>query len=325
MKRAAIWLAVLVPMALAACDNTDAPSDRERVANYTYEAPGDDGILVTGSRVARSEFSSVSPIQVAAGETAGATSDAVDQSEAPEDENPNFLAYSYNMAVEAPAAQINGLFEQHREACLAAGANVCQVINANLSNQVADRVSGRLQIRAFPDWLETFRGTVAADAEAADGRLISETTSAEDLSSPILDTRARLSAQTALRDRLQVLLETEGASVEELIRVERELARVQGDIESATSRLRYLERRVSMSVLAVNYSSEPVPFRSATVNPVVAAFNDFFDIIADGLADVIRVIAAILPWLLLIIPAIYLLRWMWRRRSVKKAAAKGKA
>lgn len=313
MKPWKLWLLTLIPLALAACE--------EQAVAPTSSGSG--GIFYGGAY-----------------EDASASNDFAEESEVYEDRaiagvrsvdvnppaNPaeNFMAYRYQMALEAPADNVAGLFERHQAACEAAGAAVCQIMSASLATQNADRVGGRLQIRATPDWLTEFRAGIEDDAESAGGRLLSETTSAEDLSAPILDIRARLSAQTALRDRLQNLLENEGASVEELVNVERELARVQGDIESATSRLRYLERRVSMSQLAIQYTSTAVPIRRSTMNPVASAFNDFIGIAAEGLGAVIRTIAAILPWLILIIPALWFLRRTWRRRVARRAEAKGK-
>ncbi|WP_421790784.1 DUF4349 domain-containing protein [Hyphobacterium sp.] len=284
---------------------TACGADRGSV-DYVAEPAFDDGIVVTGSRLVSSEFGSVEPVQLVGGVQDG-------QAEAPEDENPGFLAYAYGMAVETPSDNLEALFQLHRQVCEDAGPNVCQIINAQVSTQSADRSSGQLSLRATPAWLTEFRARISEDAEAAGGRLLSETTSAEDLSAPILDTRARLTGQTALRDRLILLLETDEASVEELIRVERELARVQTEIESATSRLRYLERRVSMSLLTINYRSEAVPFTPSTTNPITAAINDFLSIASRGLATVIRLTAAILPWLILIIPAFWLIRSRWRR------------
>jgi hypothetical protein len=309
------WALVVVPLALAACeDRSNYVADVEAIHyEISEEASGE----LHFSESATDAASVYGPNAIAGVET-------VDDS-APADPAENFMAYSYQMALEAPAEHVGGLFEMHQAACDAAGSNVCQIISANVSNRRADSVNARLEIRATPDWLASFRQDIESDARDSGGRIVSETTSAQDLSANILDLRARLAAQTALRDRLQNLLENEGASVEELVNVERELARVQGVIESAASRLRYLERRVSMSQLAIQYTSTAVPIRRSTMNPVASAFNDFIGIAAEGLGAVIRTIAAILPWLILIIPLVWYLRRLWRRRSARKNQEKGQA
>lgn len=326
MKASKLWLLTLIPLALAACEEQAvAPmnsgsggmlsGDASRATLSVGVSEQASGELEFGAGFPDAD--SIYGTEAMAGvETVGAN--------APADPAENFMAYSYQMALEAPAENVGGLFETHQAACDAAGSNVCQIISANVSNRRADSVNARLEIRATPDWLASFRQDIESDARDSGGRIVSETTSAQDLSANILDLRARLTAQTALRDRLQNLLENEGASVEELVNVERELARVQGVIESAASRLRYLERRVSMSQLAIQYASTAVPIRRSTMNPVASAFNDFIGIAAEGLGAVIRTIAAILPWLILIIPALWFLRRTWRRRVARRAEAKGK-
>lgn len=237
----------------------------------------------------------------------------------------SFLAYRYNFGLRAPAEAVSPLVQAHQDACEAAGPSVCQIINANINEQSEDRVSARLMLRARPEWLSQFRAGLESDAEDAGGEVVSVSQSVEDLTRPILDTEARLSAQVTLRERLLGLLERQGASVEELIRVERELARVNGDIESATAQLRAMRARVSMSIADLTYQSEIRPISQSTVNPVAEAFRDFAGIVLTGLAGLIRVVAVVLPWLIVIIPAVWLFgRW---RRSVnrRKAAEKAKA
>jgi len=115
---------------------------------------------------------------------------------------------------------------------------------------------------------------------------------------------ARLKAQTTLRTRLENLLETREAKLPDLLALERELARVQSEIESATANLKALRARVSMSIVNLSYTSERV---------VVG-------LVSNGLAGVIRFIAILLPWMIfLILPGLFALRWFWRRRKKIKS------
>lgn len=321
-------LAAVAVLALSACgDGSEGPSDDN---SYLVE---DDGIVVTGSRVRREAFMSTSPLQsidpdtvTEAGlvDTAEIVRGEPGSDEAPEPQTETYLAYRYAYGLRAPAEAVRPLVQQHQQTCEAAGPSLCQIVNSNVTEAGSDRVSARLVIRAEPGWLTTFREGLEADAENAGGEVTSSSQSAEDLTRPILDTQARLDAQIQLRERLTGLLDRQGANIEELIRVERELARVNGDIESATAQLRAMRARVSMSIADLTYQSEIRPISQSTVNPVAEAFRDFAGIVLGGLAVMIRLIAGILPWLILIIPAVWLLaRW---RRGVnrRKAAEKAK-
>lgn len=150
--------------------------------------------------------------------------------------------------------------------------------------------------------------------------------SSENLTRQILDTDARLKAQITLRDRLQGLLATRNAELNDLLALERELARVQGQIESATTTLNVLRKRVSMSVVDIHYQSQSVAVSQSALAPIGRALKNFVGGFARGLAAVINFLAAALPWLLLVIlPAFWLIRRWWRRRSAQTLPPKNKS
>jgi hypothetical protein len=228
----------------------------------------------------------------------------------------SFLAYRYNYGFELPAKAVAGTAKSHADICIQAGANKCQLLSSSTNDNKADFVTARLAFRAEPEWLETFLGDIQESVSSAQGRMTSNSISAEDLTRSILDTDARLKAQTTLRDRLQGLLATRDAKLPDLLALERELARVQGEIESATSTLAALRQRVSMSRVDVNYTSKQVAVSQSSVSPVVRALKGFVGDLSYGLAGVISFFAAILPWLILVIlPSLWLLRWFWRKRK----------
>lgn len=228
----------------------------------------------------------------------------------------SFLAYRYNYGFELPAKAVSATAKSHADICIQAGANKCQLLSSSTSDNNADFVTARLAFRAEPEWLETFLTEIQESVSSAKGRMTSNSVSAEDLTRSILDTDARLKAQTTLRDRLQGLLATRDAKLPDLLALERELARVQGEIESATSMLAALRQRVSMSRVDVNYTSKQVAVSQSSVSPVIRALKGFVGDLSYGLAGVISFFAAILPWLVLVIlPSLWLLRWFWRKRK----------
>jgi hypothetical protein len=230
----------------------------------------------------------------------------------------SFLAYRYDYAFSLPVKSVASTAKSHAQICMDAGPRLCQVLGSNTHAQSEDYVSASLRLRAEPKWLEQFTGNMIASVESAKGEMTNSGTSVEDLTRSILDTDARLRAQTTLRGRLEGLLETRNAELKDLLALERELARVQAQIESATTTLKVLRKRVSMSAVTINYQTKQVAISSATIGPIGRSFKNFFGTIAYGIASVIDFIAAILPWLILIIPSIWLLRRFWRRRKSVK-------
>lgn len=227
----------------------------------------------------------------------------------------SMMAYRYNYGISLPAQSVEPVMKQHMQRCLEAGPSSCQVLNASSQEHSEDYSSAYLSLRAAPGWLDEFRTGLEASLEDSDGRVVDSSVSAEDLTRRIFDADARLQAQTALRERLLALLETRDAKLQELLSVERELARVQAEIESATAQLKTLRQRVSMSVMDIRYESRARAVTQSAFSPVIEALTGFFRTLSQGLASVIGFIAVALPWLLFVIlPGIALFRWVLRRR-----------
>lgn len=230
------------------------------------------------------------------------------------------LAFAYDVDIELPSAKLRAVMAGHEEACRAAGLAVCQILNARVSDNGPDRVYGSLNLRAEPKWLEGFRAGLSGSAREAGGRITSESASAEDLTRQILDVEARLKAKRTLRDRLQAMLETKQGDVGELLEVERELARVVGDIDASTAQLAYMRQRVDMSALDVSYASAPVALSGGAWGPIKAAVNDFAQAAASAVAFIIYTVAYAAPFVLVLGPMVWLIMRGRRRAKAKRAA-----
>lgn len=230
-----------------------------------------------------------------------------------------YIAYSHNLGLTLPKGGVEPMMAAHTEACRAAGTSTCIVINSNVYSQEEDYASGNLSIRATPDWIDNFMGLVEGDAEKAGGEITQRSTRAEDLTRQIIDTGARLDAQKTLRGRLLNLLERRDGELGELLQIERELARVTGDIESIEAQLKTLRLRVSMSSLDLNYQTKVPAFSGSRENPLGEAFGDFFYNLSGAIAAVITAFAVGLPWVLLL--GVFLWIWLkliWPRLRGKK-------
>ncbi|MEM9669393.1 MAG: DUF4349 domain-containing protein [Pseudomonadota bacterium] len=232
-----------------------------------------------------------------------------------------YIAYSHSLGLRLPLEAVETVLQEHVSACEAAGAGECIVTNSNLNKQSEEYASGYLSLRASPDWIEDFLGGVDQTAEDAGGEVSQRSSSAEDLTRIILDTDARLDAQTTLKRRLEELLATRDGDLSDFLQIERELARVTGDIESITSNLKALRLRVSMSELTVSYETKRTVVPGGRRNPLARAFGDFFYNLSDALASVITFFAMALPWLFVLGILLFIwLRaiWPWVRNRRKK-------
>ncbi len=231
-----------------------------------------------------------------------------------------YIAYSHSLGLTLPKGGVETAMTGHTAACRAAGTATCIVINSNVYSQEEDYASGNLSIRATPDWIETFMGVIETDAEKIGGEITQRSTRAEDLTRQIIDTGARLEAQKTLRGRLLGLLERRDGELGELLQIERELARVTGDIESIEAQLKTLRLRVSMSSLDINYQTKVPAFSGSRENPLGQAFGDFFYNLSGAIAAVITAFAVGLPWILLL----GLFLWIWLKLIWPRLRGKNK-
>lgn len=234
------------------------------------------------------------------------------------------IAYSYRYALETPGLTATDLMRRHEAACRAAGPAQCQVLSSSAQRMGKDAVLGQLEIRAAPVWLDRFRAALAGDAERAGGRVTRAATDSEDLTRSLSDTGARLRALTTLRDRLQTLLATRSAPLDQLLATERELARVQGELDATQSALTAMQTRVAMSEVSLEYQTTPSFVSEGVFAPVSNALHGSLGIFMGSLGGLIYFVAGALPFALIIVPLIWWgLRWRRKTRLAKagKAAA----
>jgi len=144
------------------------------------------------------------------------------------------------------------------------------------------------------------------------GKVLDERTTSEDVTEQYIDLKARLKNFERLEESITDLL-NRTATVEEILKVEQELARIRGEIDSLQGQLNYLERNVTMSIITVSLREPPSPF-----TPPGMDWGETFETAIRGLFAVISgliiLILAILPLIVIIgIPAYYL----QRRKRIK--------
>ena len=221
-----------------------------------------------------------------------------------------YLAYAYQIGLEIPSERLSGLVEAHVQACQSVGPRLCQLVGSNVSGDPESTMNGYVALRAEPNWLRTFMGGLESQADAAGGRILAETTNTEDLTRQIVDTEARQRALTTLRDRLQDLLRNRSGRLSDILETERELARVQGEIDALQSNLAVMRTRVAMSELTLQYQSSPKPLRGDTFRPLGDALAGFLGIVVAGFAAIITIIAGLLPFVIVLVPIVWaILRW----------------
>jgi hypothetical protein len=175
--------------------------------------------------------------------------------------------------------------------------------------------SGEFQVRSATLELRvpTAKFDEAMGGMAPLGRVEQSSTSVQDVGEEFVDLNARMANSKRLESRLIDLLATRTGRLEDVLAVERELARVRQEIERSEGRLRYLGARVAMSTLSVTVSErEPVVGENPGRNVIVEAFTDAWRNFVGFIAWTIESLGVLIPVALL---AWGVLRLVRRRRS----------
>ena len=134
------------------------------------------------------------------------------------------------------------------------------------------------------------------------GKLQFVNVSAEDVSEEFVDLTARVANGRRLEDRLVELLRTRTGKLQDVLSVERELARVREEIERMEGRLRFLKTSAQLSTLSVNlYEPAPIvashPGRSVIGEAFKTAWRNFVGVMAGLIASLGFVVPiVILGW-----------------------------
>ena len=214
-----------------------------------------------------------------------------------------FLAYEHSIDVATGEVQMQPLYEKVIAACKADTENGCLLLDSSIAS--GRYVHARLSMRAKPEGIKKMLALVGKE-----GEVTSQGTKVEDLGRPVLDSRKRLEMLRQYQAQLQELDKRSGKDVDALIKVTKELATVQAELEQATAADALLMQRINTDLLNVSLSAEG---KQSFWTPVKRALGNFTDNLSEGVANAITALAYMLPWLLAFVLLFPLGRKGWRR------------
>lgn len=139
-----------------------------------------------------------------------------------------------------------------------------------------------------------------------------------DVTEEYIDLTARQKTLLLQEERLQEMLK-KANNVDELLKVENELARVRGEIERLTGRLNYLDNRISFSTVNIYLRTKYIPTQAETRNfagEILFSFQDGIGSFVNVAIWLIKTTIWLLPFLIVGIPVfIFLWKKFYRRRE----------
>ena len=204
------------------------------------------------------------------------------------------MAYVYSYGFSMPGEDIADLQQRHADMCEAQGPFTCQILGMSHSGEEDGFATGRLELAVVSDKARKFVGELSGAAETAGGEQVSADISGEDLSKRIVDTEARLRSRVELRDRLMEVLRTRRGDIKELVEAERQVARINEEIDQARSWMEEMQGRVAYARVNVDYRSTTAP-TGDFLAPVASAFGSLGSIFGAMLALMVYLLAIGVP------------------------------
>jgi hypothetical protein len=273
--------------------------------------------LVTLSACSRSDDSPkvAAPAEMQAqpaGRTAGvamqaatAQQDAQQNSQAAPDAARN-IAYTHRYAIEAERAKLRAVLDAHLARCKQLD---CEVVNQSYQEENDNQApSGNLMVRVAHKDIAPFTEAL----KSGDGRVVRQSTAAEDKTLQVVDIEARITNLQQLRERYRKLLADPKAGIKEAVEIERALAQAQGELDSLAAQRRVLAQQTERELFAIDYQARRSAIERSVFEPVKEALLSFTDVFMRSLGSLISFVAASLVWIALVV-ALWLAIRRWRR------------
>src|SRR5699024_1756946 len=119
-------------------------------------------------------------------------------------------------------------------------------------------------------------------------------------------------------DRLKAMISKhEGESLSDLLALERELNRVQSTLDSMEAQVRVLAQQTEKVRLSFRYNSAPQTVADDLWRPIRDAWHRMGATFTRSAGSVMLFVASALPWLIVLVPAWWVLRRVLRRVTAR--------
>ena len=221
-----------------------------------------------------------------------------------------YIALRHNLTIETPAEKMQASFDAAVKHCEALN---CQMLGANYNRETPySPPSANLSVRVPPRNVEIFLSGLASSGEITQhGR------ESEDKTNQVVDADARIKNLSQFRDQLRVMLTDKSAKFKDLIEVQRELVNTQSELDSITSMRKILSQETDLVAVNINFSAAQGITEQGFFAPVARALKEAGRVMMESFAAVITFLMSVIPWLLIGVPILLLVRKYWAKIKAK--------
>lgn len=234
----------------------------------------------------------------------------------PRDGSPQFSFinfWSFEMRHDAIAPR----FERTRTACLSLRPLHCKLVNSSINlagNEARYPSEASLDILLPHDQVDSFKKSILApiaNEPAGEVAIRSSSTRAENVEDDSANADRKVLRLAAYRDRLAALSKRPNLNIEDTIRLEAEISRVQGELDDAVKIKSDTDGRIARETVNISFNAFPA-------GAIPAVFDRASDTFVQSVASALEFLIGAIPWLPIIAAAIALIMWLvrffWRRK-----------
>jgi hypothetical protein len=226
-----------------------------------------------------------------------------------------FLAVRQELNVEVPQAQLADAWGQVRDLCATLR---CELLTATLLRETPQQPGNALlEMRVAPADVDRLLGTLAGVAT-----IVSQNTISEDKTTEVIDVEARIKNRTDFRDSLRLMLRvtTTKRTMSDLLEIQRTLSDTQAELDAMAAQRKLLEQQTSKQHIQIQFTPTRALVQGGTsYSPIGRALRDAGHVLGESMGALITFVAAVLPWLVLVVlPLGWMLRALWRRRRARR-------
>ena len=239
------------------------------------------------------------------------------------------IAETHDMVVELEPEQLKSRYDRDFQKCLALG---CEITNSNAQSRRSAFINARIAPENLAEYLD-FLGS-------GPGQLEEHSVRADDKTLQYIDTESKIKNLEQLRARLITLLNSEKTkTINEVLQIERELNRVEQQLDSANGTLRHLLTITGKATVNSRYN---VPYQDFDIKyyEFKNSFKRGYQQLLNSTSEAVRFVGGIIPWIPIWIIGLWitvkafkfafgkgfsLLFWKKEKKTEEKKPAKAKA
>jgi hypothetical protein len=218
------------------------------------------------------------------------------------------VAFNYRYGFRLPDANISAAQEAHAAACEKLGLSRCRITGMTYQLDDRDRVEATLALSIDPLLARSFGREAIAVVEKQDGRLRYAEITGED-QNPALDEAARRQGN-ANKNIAQLEADLAKAKSEnERVQIREQIRQLRAEIQSAQASQVESEAKIQRTPMTFSYAGGGASGRGfAGENPALEAWHLFVDSLATMVSIALKLLAVVLPWLVLMAALVALAR-----------------